>query len=166
MKLPKDIENKVRIANEVQRKHIEDRVMFPSPGRLRTPNQPAKTPTIVTGDSSAELDAQLDTLGSTLGPRTPGNKRWGRTPLYADLVENFRKLRSLGIALPKGKSLSKKALRMGLGDILRKHGCTELTERTLEKNTKKRNDLANKMSRVFGRVSEAIEKNPAKIGKL
>jgi hypothetical protein len=163
MDLPDDITDAKRKARAAQDRLIYERTMCPKPGPPRTPGQPTEKHTVITGSTKEELDTKLGTLATALGPRTRGNKRWGRTALYAELMEHFSKLEANGIRPPGNKRLSKKALSMGLGDILRRHGCTRLSDEALMACTAKRKFLGNKMSRVFGRVSMSLKKGPAKI---
>jgi hypothetical protein len=151
-----------RIAEVAQKKHIERRRLIARPGAPRTGSQPRKIPTIVIGDSPEDLEDRLQSLGSVLGLRVAGKKRWGRTALFAELLTEFRKLEASGITLPRNKSLSVEALSMGLGDALRRHGCTNLSDPVLRRDSRKRQFLANKMSRIFGDVHAAIRKYPCK----
>ena len=115
---------------------------------------------VFVADSLGELNVLHQAWDQALGQPVRGNKRLGRPRLYADLVQHFTALRRLGVTLPRGKSLSAQAFKYGLGDILRKHGCTDYSDLELIRNSFKRQALATKMNSVFNRVSDAVKSTP------
>lgn len=131
-------------------------------GRPRKAVTTKDTPALAVfvADSLHELDVLHQAWHQAIGQPVRGNKRLGRPRLYADLVQHFTTLRRLGVTLPRGRSLSARACKYGLGDILRKHGCTRYTDVELVRNSVKRQALATKMNSVFNRVSDAVKSTP------
>lgn len=134
-------------------------------GRPRKAATPENAPVraVFVADSLAELDVLQQTWEQAIGPPVRGNKRLGRQRLYADLVQHFIELRRRGVTPPRGRSLSARACAYGLGDILRKHGCTSYSDAELVRSSAKRHILASKMSSVFLRISDAVKSTPLKI---
>lgn len=97
---------------------------------------------------------------AVVGTKYQGNKRIGSATLYADLLQYFIMLKRNGITLPRNKSLSVKACQLGLPDILRRHGRTDLTDRALL-NSNNRKQIARKMDRIFSHIADVIENTPA-----
>lgn len=134
-------------------------------GRPRKAATPENAPllAVFVADSLVELDVLHQAWDQAIGQPVRGNKRLGRPRLYADLVQHFTELRRLGVTLPRGKSLSARACEYGLGDILRKHGCTSYSDAELVRSSSKRHILASKMNSVFVRISDAVKSTPLKI---
>jgi len=113
-----------------------------------------------TAQSKTEVDKLLEAYLKILGPRMPGNKRYGRKSFYAELVICLRKLHRQEITLPTSKNLSAKALQFGLGDLLREHRYTKLSDLALSKSTPHRRKIAATMGRIFDRASPIIKNIP------
>lgn len=112
-------------------------------------------------DSVKELDRQWRIFFNAVGKKVRGNKRIGEKALYADLVKYFLLLEQHGVTLPRNKSLSKKACQYGLGEILRRHGCFDLSDNQLMKSGLIRNKISAKMDRIFSRIADSVENTPA-----
>jgi hypothetical protein len=112
---------------------------------------------VFVADNLEELDHMLSLHRQIVGPAYRGNKRRGKSQLYADLLQFFMSLKKDGITLPRNKCLSRKVCQLGLGDILRRHGCTERNDVALAVNQNScRERLAVKMNGIFTRVTEAL----------
>lgn len=165
--LSDDICRKVSEAKQLQANHIaqleSDRELHPPVGCPATPRGRSSV-IMITGGTQESLDTKLCALEATLGPRTCGNKRWGKAnaALYADLLEHGRRLQRCGVTLPRNKSLSVAACSHGLGEILRRHGCTSFSDAQIQNDSKIRRKIGNKMSRKFGRVADGVEFYPCK----
>jgi hypothetical protein len=107
-------------------------------------------------DSDPELAMQLNAYWNAVGKKARGNKRIGKAALYADLVKHFLLLKRKGVTRPRNKSLSKKACQFGLGEILRRHGCTKVSDHLLLNNGIARQKIATRMDRIFSRVSTFV----------
>ena len=138
-----------------------------SRGRPRKVATYEKAPVLAVfvANSQIEIDVLLETWTQAIGQPVRGNKRLGRLRLYADLVQHYTELRRLGVTLPRGKSLSALACQYGLGDILRKHGCTRYSDAELIQSSSKRHIVATKMHSVFLCISNAVKSTPLKITK-
>jgi hypothetical protein len=113
-----------------------------------------------------DMPALEAALVRALGPRARGNKRHGIAGRYAALVQAFFELQARGIKLPRNKSLSAKAVRAGLGDVLQDLGLIGAdfnAAELLARNSRKRQSVANNLDRVFSRIADAVENTPAKI---
>jgi hypothetical protein len=157
-KLPKQIRDQLDAANWIQRQIVEHAIDSPKPGPRKT-TPPYKPLIFFTADSAGELEDLVTKYASAIGYKTRGNKRIGKAALYANLVQYFTLLKRHGVTLPRNKSLSARACQFGLGEILRRHGCTDLTDRALM-NGENRKKVAAKMDRIFTRVSKTLEQRP------
>jgi len=112
-------------------------------------------------DDEGDLNETVRVFTEAIGRKSRGNKRIGKLALYADLTKYFLLLKRHGVTLPRNKSLSKKACQYGLGEILRRHRCTVLSDNMIMKSGDERNKIAARMDRVFSRVADVIENTPA-----
>lgn len=159
-KLPCQVQKQLVEAEAIQRQIEQHNFRLPKPGPQPAHPKVGFVPALC-ADSEAELLGLMRSFSKSVGPVLRGNKRLGRAALYADLIQYFYLLRQRDITLPRNKSLSAKACAYGLGVILRKHGCTEFSDNRLETNSRSRQEVASKMDRIFSRVAEAVENNPA-----
>ena len=152
--LPPPIQRQLRAVANIER-HLEI-ALFKKP--KRGPIKPViySPPIGFSADSDPELDTQLKAYWGAVGKKARGNKRIGKAALYADLVQHFLLLKHKGISLPRNKSLSKQACQFGLGEILRRHGCTPLSDNMLLKSGIERNKVAAKMDRIFSRIASFV----------
>ena len=166
--LPKPVQQLLNEADSIRRKLELERE------KLRTPGPKAhkvkyKQGASFAGKTPKELDRLMAATGEAIGAKYPGNKRRGKGKLYGDLVEQFDRLKSLGITLPRGGSLSEEACRHGLTEILREHGYLPLNEKDVPPgavdraliNGELRAKLGHKLARIFDRVASAVENHPA-----
>lgn len=133
--------------------------MRPKPGP-KPKILPKKPLVCLSANTAKEMDRLLLMHGAAIGKRARGNSRIGRTLMYAELLQHFILLKRNGITLPRNKSLSAKACQYGLPEILRRHECTDLSDKVLL-NGIKRKQLADKMDRIFSRIADVIENTPA-----
>lgn len=131
----------------------------PKRGRPRTRLRHAR-PILVCGNSQVEVDQLFAMLQDVLGPKTKGNKRHGYQRLYLDLLEVFLRLQRKGISLPRSGSLSAKAVREGVGEVLIKNSYTNHTTDELIHDLNERRRLGKVMKSVFGRLADSIKGNP------
>ena len=153
MKLPKSISIQVADADGIEKTIQRHLANSPPVGRPLTKTTKNKEFAIFVEDSEEELNKDLAILARVIGSKTQGNKRLGKQKLYADLIKAFKNLKSLGITLPKNKSLSGRAIPHGLGEVLRTHGLTKLSDNALVKNPSERQRIANANSGIFERVA-------------
>lgn len=156
---PEQIQRQIVYAEHLQKRLIENlkaetiHKRGPKPFRQSVPSV-----AIVVGETYSESELLYDALISAIGKPSKGNKRHGRRELYADLVMAFSYLQRLGITLPRNKSLSARACMHGLGEVLRRHGCTEESDQALIRNANGcRMRLGKTLDRVFSRVANALE---------
>ena len=114
---------------------------------------------VLFADSEHELQKRVGHLDQILGPKGVGNRR--RAPamarVYADLLEIFYRLQAKNICLPRGGSLSSKAVQAGLGQVLKSHGYTNHSTEWLAKDTAERRRLGKVMKKHFARIADVIE---------
>jgi hypothetical protein len=120
-----------------------------------------KEPFTVVGESQQEVEDKLSLLQKILGPKARGNKRHFHPQLYRDLLEVFLRLHHSGITLPKGGNLSVKAVKEGVGQVLKACNYTDKTADQLVKNSRERRRLGKVMKSIFGRVADVVYSNPA-----
>lgn len=112
----------------------------------------------VAADTPEEADEIFRIAELALGPRDRGAKQWATPDLYIDLASYCLRLRKAGITLPRGGSLSKRAARCGLGDILRRHGYMHVLESDeVLLDSTRRGEVGKMLANQFGRVADAIE---------
>ncbi len=158
-------------ALEAQEREIERRIaqdIARRPGKRGPEKLHAGRPLQLVGfvADPEDMPALESALVRALGPRARGNKRHGGAGRYAALVQAFFELQARGIKLPRNKSLSAKAVRAGLGDVLQDLGLIGAdlnAAELLARNSRKRQDVANKLDRVFSCIADAVENTPAKI---
>jgi hypothetical protein len=155
-KLPKQIGDQLDAANRIQHKIAEHAIDNPKPGPRKSSAPPHKPLVCFTADSADKLENCITKFAAVIGSKTRGNKRIGKAALYADLLQYFMLLKDQGVTLPRNKSLSARACNFGLGEILRRHGCTDLTDRALM-NGEHRKRVAAKMDRIFTHVSKTLK---------
>jgi hypothetical protein len=119
-----------------------------------------RPPFLVVGESLQEVDHKMMLLLEILGPKAKGNKRHSHPLLFRDLLEAFLYLQSSGITLPKGGNLSKKAVKGGVGQVLKCHYYTDRTVDELVIDSQERRRLGKVMKSIFGRVAAVVESNP------
>jgi hypothetical protein len=109
---------------------------------------------VLSGNTEAELNKRVETLGKVIGKPTQGNKRVGRVALYADLVSYCGRLKAQGIALPQ-HHLSREQCLPGLADILKRHRVLpdDATDEDLE-STVLREKVIRPLARVFQRIAK------------
>jgi len=164
-KLPRAVRHQVDVANRAIEQINSDLELFPRYGRPRRFTY--KKPAIIAGSTTDELNRRFKTLEEILGPRTRGNVRWGRVAQYAELRDEFERLRAAGVSLPSDSSLSAEACWHGLGDWLRRYGYSRYSDAGLAKNGRKREIICRtKCGSAFNRVKQVLENTPLKIGKL
>lgn len=112
-------------------------------------------------DNEKDTTRHIQIFNNAVGKKVRGNKRIGKKALYADLVKYFLLLKRHGVTLPRNKNLSKKACQYGLGEILRRHERTSLSDNLLMKSGSERNIIAANMDRIFSRVADCVENTPA-----
>lgn len=161
--LPKQVLEQMRDAVAIEEGIAREIFKRPKPGPARSSREPKTLIASFTANSESELERQLHVHRSVIGKKARGNKRIGRAELYADLVAHFMLLKHRGVTLPRNKSLSKKACEFGLGEILRRHGSTDLSDSLILKSGTARNQIAAKMDRLFTRVAAEVENTPALI---
>lgn len=132
----------------------------PRLGRPRTKDRYRK-PVLVEGQSTQEVDQKMAMLNEVLGLKARGNKRHGNPKLYRDLLEVFVRLRSKGITLPKGANLSTKAVKGGVGQVLKDHSYTSQTVDELASDFQERRRVGRVMKTVFTRVAGVVDSNPS-----
>lgn len=157
MKLPKSIEKQIAEAEKIEKTIKRNLENHPPAGRPKTKESTDKKYPVYVENSEQALDESLAIHAKVVGSKTRGNKRLGKEALYADLIQAFKTLKELGITLPKNKSLSKKAIPHGLGEILRKHGLTTLSDDDLMENSSERQLIANANNGIFERVAGQID---------
>lgn len=118
---------------------------------------PLKHFDVFVADSREKLEDLLNSHRRLVGAAYRGNKRRGKSALYADLLQFFISLKAQGITLPRNKSLSRKVCELGIGDILRRHGCTEESDGDLLRNKLNcRKKLAKKMNGIFEQIANEL----------
>jgi hypothetical protein len=157
MKLPKSIEKQIAEAENFEKAIKRNLENHPPAGRPKTNEPIGKKYPVYVEDSEQELDESLAIHAKVIGSKTKGNKRLGNEALYADLIQAFKTLKNLGITLPRNKSLSKKAISHGLGEVFRKHELTTLSDDALMKNSPERQRIANANNGIFERVASQID---------
>lgn len=140
---------------------LNDSIEFATPkrGRPRTRSKYV-APIVIQGNSPLEVEQKQIALHDVLGPKARGNKRLGHQRLYLDLLESFWRLRHCGITLPKGGNLSAKAVRGGVGLVLKAHYYTDRTVDELEHDFNERRRLGKVMKSVFARVADSVNRFP------
>ena len=108
-----------------------------------------------------EVDYKMMLLLEILGPKTRGNKRHSHPLMFRDLLEAFLYLQSIGVTLPKGGNLSKKAVMGGVGQVLKCHYYTDRTVDKLLIDSQERRRLGKVMKSIFCRVAAVVESNQA-----
>jgi hypothetical protein len=132
----------------------------PQRGPEPRPKKAAPAPALV-ADTEQELNELTQAFKAAIGNHARGNRRLGRKRLYAALIQDFYRLKKLGINLPRNKSLSRKATMYGLAETLFSHGITQESESLITSKSsagvalRKRIAMAN--DRVFRRVADAVE---------
>ncbi len=159
IQLPEQIQRQIDHADHVHKRFLEKLKEKAAHKRGPKPLKQRGAPVaIVIGETYRESESLYDALVSAIGKPARGNKRQGRRALYADLVMAFAELQRLGITLPRNKSLSARACMHGLGEVLRRHGCTEESDLALIKNANGCRLLLGKcLDDVFSRVANALE---------
>ena len=158
--LPQQVQKQLAEAANVERKIAY--YVLKNPKRGPAPMRQAQQALVgFVTDSNAELDTLMLHFEAVVGPERRGNKRRGQQALYADLVAYFHLLKRRGITLPRNKSLSARAVALGLGEILRRHSYTTDSDETLIRRGDRRQALADKLDRVFSRVAKVVENTPA-----
>jgi hypothetical protein len=158
--LPKQFEAQLAEAAKKARQDAEkiDREAFERPNRGPVPKDRAVK--VQFGMLVFATQVERDTFGNMfdncIGKRARGNKRIGKTELYADLIMHFSLLKRRGIPLPRNKRLSAKACQHGLGEILRRHGCMQFSDTELARNGEKRQGVAARMDRIFAHVASIV----------
>lgn len=155
--LPPAIQRQARGAENIKRALAAEAERHPRKGPEPTTQSENRLRATLWGDSPEERDALTAAYLDACGPAVRGNKRLGRSNLYAGLVQAFSALKKRGITLPRNRSLSKDALSFQLGEVLRDHGCTDLSDVELTKNGSKRTALAKRMDSAFKVVADALE---------
>ena len=108
-------------------------------------------------DDQEELENLLTSHRHVVGTAYRGNKRRGKISLYADLLQFFSSLKARGITPPRNKSLSRRVCEQGIGEILRRHDCTEASDIALILNRNGcREKLAEKMNGIFTQIVRAL----------
>jgi hypothetical protein len=154
--LPMEVQKNADAAERAIEQIISDRELNPRRGPPRLP--PIKKHlAVIMGDTEIDLERRLEKLECILGPRTRGNRRWGRTGLYADLMREFERLQQLGITLPGNKHLSARACMHGLGDVLRKHSHTNRSDSVLMRSSRERVRIAKKLDSAFTQVRKYLQ---------
>lgn len=161
--IPAQVLVQVHHAKELQRRYIAQIEMGRAPKPRRAHRQ---KPVFFFGDTRAEVDLQVETFSAIMGPRTRGNKRHGRRSFYADLFSCLLTFNANGVTLPSSKNLSRKAIFLGLGDVLRGHRYTKLSDAALMKSSTSREKLARSIGRIFDRVSPIVKKYHLHISRL
>lgn len=157
--LPRQLQDQLREVDEWYRGLRT--FAFKHPKRGPKPCHVYEPPILFIADDERESSHQLHVFLAAVGEKKRGNKRIGRQALYADLVKYFLLLKRHGVTLPRNKNLSKKACQYGLGEILRRHKCTLLSDNLLMKSGTERSVIAARMDRIFSRVADCIETPPA-----
>lgn len=116
-----------------------------------------KKPIVFSADTKEILELKLKLLNQIIGRRTVGNNRHARIQLYSDLLDIFMDLKIRGIRLPKGGSLSAKAVQFGLGDFLNKYSYSTHTMQHLVKDSRERTRVGKVLKCVFKRVSVVLD---------
>ena len=155
MKLSKSIQKQIAKAEEIEQTIKRENKIRPRAGRPSTKTTDIKYPVYVE-DSEKELAEILSIHNKVIGSRTRGNKRIGNEAYYADLIKAFKKLKKLGITLPKNKSLSRYAIPHGLGEVLRNYGLTNMSDDGLMKNGTERQKIIDSQNNIFERVAKEI----------
>lgn len=155
--LPKQIEAQLAEAAKEVRQLQRYEFAHPKRGPEPKEQQSPKTPiNMLVFTTKVERDDFCIKFDNCIGKRARGNKRIGKIELYADLVAHFILLKRLGITLPRNKRLSSKACQHGLGEILRRHDCTQFTDEELLRNGEKRRLVVVKMDRIFAHVASIV----------
>jgi hypothetical protein len=157
--LPRQIQLQAYEVARFQNAICRHRELRPSPGP-KPGIKIFKPGAFFVASSSEQLDKLLRMLQIAVGSRVQGNKRIGKARLYADLIQHFVLLKMKHISLPRNKSLSRKAMQHGLGEILRSHGYTSRSDEYLLTNSRARQEIANKLDRIFSRVAAVVEDKP------
>ena len=125
VRLPKQVRRQATSAERIQEELTEQRELRPARGRpKKPPNTTGVKVPVITGESPSEVEGGLQALSDIIGPRKPGNKRWGRVAQYQELCGVFEQLVAEGITLPSRRSLSAAACSDWLVDWLYSYGYT------------------------------------------
>jgi hypothetical protein len=165
--LPRTIRDAVRRAQEIQFK-IRDETY-----RKRKCGRPPKNKiqlltkqySVFVTDSEPALNALLEQHQQLIGMAYRGNKRRGKSYVYSVLLVFFCRLRANGITLPRNKSLSLKALELGIneltiGDFFRQYKYTTASDIELIRNSNHcRKKIAIKMNGLFTHVARIVDRN-------
>lgn len=157
--LPRQLQDQLREVDKWERELR--RFAFKHPKRGPKPTKKLGPVIMFITDNEKDTARHMRIFINAVGKKVRGNKRIGKQALYADLVKYFLLLKRHGVTLPRNKSLSKKACQYGLGEILRRHECTSLSDNLLIKSGSERSVIAARMDRIFNRVADCIENPPA-----
>lgn len=124
MSLPKQIQEQIRAAEQIDRLIAAEKEMKPRKGRPPKEQATLNKTVVLSALSNDGLNDICETLCEVVGRKARGNKRRGEAALYTDLLQYFLLLKSKGITLPRNGSLSLKACMYGLFEILQRHGYT------------------------------------------
>ena len=158
VRLPKPIQQQV---NELEYDYAKWLRFEQQRVRRGRPSGPGKyiKPVLLFSDTEQGFLQKQDHFRKILGPKSVGNRR--HTPkqakLYADLLEAFYRLQEKKIRLPRGGSLSGKAVEESVWEVLYQHGRTSHSKNRLIKDSAMRTRLGKAMKSVFARVADAIE---------
>lgn len=157
--LPRQLQDQLREVDEWERGLKAFAFMHPKRGPKPT-KKLAPVIMFIT-DNEKDTARHMRIFINVVGKKVRGNKRIGKQALYADLVKYFLLLKRHGVTLPRNKSLSMKACQYCLGEILRRHNCTSLSDNLLMKSGDARKIIVDRMDRIFSHVADCIENPPA-----
>ena len=97
VRLPKQVRRQAKSAERIQEELIEQRELRPARGRPKKPPNTTRVKVpVITGESPSEVEDGVQALSDIIGPRKPGNKRWGRVAQYKELCGVFEQASSSG----------------------------------------------------------------------
>ncbi len=146
-----------RAVDQIRRHTASERIAKRGRPRGETPLGTHSHHAVFVADNLTGLNTLMKRHRSLIRGKYRGNKRLGRTALYAELLQFFTLLKELRITVPRNGSLSLQVCALGIGDILRRHGCTEFTDIQLLLNTNHcRERLGKKMRGIFAQVYKVL----------